>query len=63
MINLCLQNGGNSQQEKPLVASLIFILNYHKNWIMFMMISNIEFKRFQINLMLEFFLCLSLECL
>jgi hypothetical protein len=63
MKNLCLQNGGNSQQEKPLVASLIFILNYHKNWIMFMMISNIEFKRFQINLMLEFFLCLSLECL
>ncbi len=49
--------------KKPLVTSLIFILNFQKNWIRFMMISKIELKRFQINLMLELFMCLRLKLL
>jgi len=30
MALLCLQNGGHSPQQKPLVTSLIFILNLKK---------------------------------
>ncbi len=37
-------------QKEPLVTSLIFILNFQKHWIRFMMISKIELKCFQINL-------------
>jgi hypothetical protein len=43
--------------------SLIIILKFQKNWIRFIMISNIECKSFQINLMLELFMCLMLEFL
>jgi hypothetical protein len=53
---LCLQNGGNSPPKKPLVTSLVFVLNFQKNWIRFMMISKIEIKCFQINLMLKLFM-------
>jgi hypothetical protein len=42
--------------KKNLVTSLIFILRFEKHWIRFMMISKIELKCFQINLMLELFL-------
>jgi len=42
--------------KKPLITSLIFILKFQKHWIRFMMISKIELKYFQINLMLELFL-------
>jgi hypothetical protein len=38
-------NVGNSPPKKPLVTSLIFILNSQKNWIRFMMISKIELKQ------------------
>jgi hypothetical protein len=60
---LCFQNGGNSPPKKPLVTSSIFILNLKKNWIRFMMISKIKLKCFQINLMLELFMCLRLKLL
>ncbi len=40
---LCLQNGGNSPPKNS-VTSLIFILNFQKNWIGFMMISKIKFS-------------------
>jgi hypothetical protein len=63
MAFLCLQNGGNSLPKKHLVTSFIFILKFQKHWIRFMMISNIELKFFQLNLMLEFFMCLRLELL
>jgi hypothetical protein len=43
------------------ITSLIFISKFQKNWIRFIVISKIEFKSFQINLMLEFFMCLMLE--
>jgi len=46
-----------------MVTSLIFILKFQKHWIGFMMISKIELKRFQINLMLELFMLLRLELL
>jgi len=46
-----------------MVTSLIFILKFQKHWIGFMMISKIELKRFQINLMLELFMRLRLELL
>jgi len=49
--------------RKPLVTSLIFISKCQKNWIRFTMILKIEFKCFQINLMLELFICLRLELL
>jgi hypothetical protein len=49
--------------KKPLFTSLIFILKFQINWIRFMMISKIELKCFQINLILEIFLCLRLELL
>ncbi len=45
------------------VASLIFVLNFQKTWIRFIMISKIKLKSFQINLMLELFMCLMLESL
>jgi hypothetical protein len=45
--------------KKSLVTSLIFILN----WIRFMMISKIEIRCFQINLMLEFLMWLKVELL
>jgi hypothetical protein len=41
--------------KKNSFTSLIFILNFQKNWIKFAMISNIKFKSFQIDLMLRFF--------
>jgi hypothetical protein len=50
---LCLQNGGNSPWEKTSITSLIFILKFQKNWIRYIMMSNIELQSFQINLMLE----------
>ncbi len=44
-----------------------YIINIYfklkKNWIRFMMISKIELKCFQMNLMLELFMCLSLKLL
>jgi hypothetical protein len=46
-----------------LVTSLIFILNFQKNWIRFTIISKIKLFFFQINLMLELFMCLMLELL
>jgi hypothetical protein len=49
--------------KKLLVTSLVFILNFQKNWIRFMMIPKIEVKCFQINLRLELFICLTLELL
>jgi hypothetical protein len=61
--SLCLQNGKISPNQNLLVMSLIFILNFQKNWIRFMMISTIELKSFQINLVLELFMCLRLELL
>ncbi len=51
-----------NHKKKPLVTSLIFILDFQKNWIRFM-ISKIELKCFQIKLMLEMFMCLRLELL
>jgi hypothetical protein len=41
----------------------MFILKFQKNWIKVTMISNIKLKSFQINLMLELFICLILELL
>jgi len=59
MALLCLQNGGNSPQKKNSFTSLINIyFLFSKNWIKFIMISKIELKSFQINLMLELFMCL-----
>ncbi len=58
-----LQNGGNVPLKKHLVTSLIIILVFQKNWIRFMMISKIELKCFQINLVLELFMCLRLQLL
>jgi hypothetical protein len=49
--------------QKKSVASLIFVLNFQKTWIRFIMISKIKLKIFQINLMLELFMCLMLELL
>jgi hypothetical protein len=49
--------------KEPLVTSLIFILKFQKNWIRFMMISDIELKCFKINLMLDLFMCFRLELL
>jgi hypothetical protein len=60
---LCLQNVWNSPQKKHVVISLIFISKIQKNWIRFMVISKIELKLFQINLMFKFFMCLKLELL
>ncbi len=47
--------------KKPLITSLIFILFY--KWIRFIMISKIQLKSFQINLMLKLVMCLWLELL
>jgi hypothetical protein len=44
--------------KKNLVTSLMFILNFQKKRIKFIMISNIKLNFFQINLMLELFKCL-----
>jgi hypothetical protein len=55
MALLCLQNGGNSPSKKHSITSLIHILNFQKNWIRFIMISNVELKKFQINFMLKLF--------
>jgi hypothetical protein len=49
--------------KKLLVTSLVFILNFQKNWIRFMTIPKIEVKCFQINLRLELFIFLTLELL
>jgi len=49
--------------KKHTVTSLIFILNFQEKRIRFIMISNIELKSFQINLMLELFMCSMLESL
>jgi hypothetical protein len=49
---------------KKIFGNIINIyLKFQINWIRFMMISKIELKCFQINLMLEFFMCLRLELL
>ncbi len=48
-------------KKKISIISLIFISKFQKNWIRFIVISKIEFKNFQINLMLEIFMCLMLE--
>jgi hypothetical protein len=45
------------------VTSLLFILNFQKNWIRFIMISKIKLKKFQVNLMLKLFIYLMLELL
>ncbi len=50
-------------QEKHLVTSLIFSLIFSKKKKRFIVISNIKLTSFQINLMLEFFMCLRLELL
>ncbi len=42
--------------KNPLATSLIFILKFQKHWIRFMMISKLELKYFQINLMLQLFM-------
>jgi hypothetical protein len=49
--------------KKNLVTSLLFILKFQINWVMFIMISKIKHKIFQINLILELFICLILEWL
>jgi hypothetical protein len=49
--------------KKNSVTSLIFILKFQKNWIKVIMISKIKLKIFQINLMLELFICLTLKLL
>jgi hypothetical protein len=49
--------------KKPLDTSLIYPLKFQKYWIRFMIISKIELKCFEINLMLELFMCLRLELL
>jgi hypothetical protein len=41
----------------------IFVLNFQENWIRSVMISKIELICFQINLMLELFMCLRLKLL
>jgi hypothetical protein len=43
--------------KKKSITLLIFILDFQKNWIRFIMILKIKLKIFQINLMLEFFVC------
>jgi hypothetical protein len=50
-------------KKKPLVKSLIFILNFLIDLINFVMISTFELKRFQINLMLDLFIGLGLKLL
>jgi hypothetical protein len=55
---LCLQNGGNSPQKIFNYINIYF--NVLKLLDKFLMISNIELKIFQINLMLELFMCLRL---
>ncbi len=50
-------------KNKTFGTWLTFILNFQKNWIRFMMISNIELKWFQIDLMLELFICWRLKLL
>jgi len=53
---LCLQNDGNSPQKTYLVTSIIFTLMFFLKKII--VISNIELKSFQINLILELLMCL-----
>ncbi len=50
-------------EKKPSITSLIFILDFQKKLIRYIVISNIELKSFQINLILELFMCLMLELL
>jgi len=49
--------------EKKFNNIINIILKFQKDWIMFIMISKIKLKSFQINLILEFFMCLMLELL
>jgi hypothetical protein len=49
--------------KKNSITLIIFILNFQKNWIRFIMISNIKLKSFQIILLLELFMFLMLELL
>jgi hypothetical protein len=55
-----LLNGGNSPQF-VFTSLVFFLINFF--WIRFIMISKIKLKFFQINLMLELFMCLMLELL
>ncbi len=47
--------------KKNSITSLIFNLNFQKNWIWLIIILKIKIKKFQINLMLELFMCLMLD--
>jgi hypothetical protein len=58
-----LQIDENSPQRKPLVTSLVYIFILKNHWIKFMMISKIDLKCFQINFMLNVFMCLRSELL
>jgi hypothetical protein len=53
----------NSPQKKHSITSLIINFNFQKKKIRLIMISKIELKNFQINLMLEVFVCLKWELL
>ncbi len=58
-----MQIDENSPQRKPLVTSLVYIFILKNHWIKFMMISKIDLKCFQINFMLNVFMCLRSELL
>jgi hypothetical protein len=49
--------------DKKINNIINIILNFQKNWIMFIMISKIKLKISQINLILKLFMCLMLELL
>jgi hypothetical protein len=48
---------------KKSITLLIFILNFQKNWIRFIVISKIRLKSLKINLMFKIFMCLMLHLL
>jgi hypothetical protein len=50
-------------QKKTFGYIINIYFKFQKIWIKFMMISEIEFNCFQINFMLELFMCLRLELL
>jgi hypothetical protein len=58
-----LQNDENSPKKKPFDYIINIYFKFQKNWIKFMMISEIEFNCFQTNFMLELFMCLRLKLL
>jgi hypothetical protein len=61
---LCLQNGGNLPPEFFFFCYLINIyFKFFKSLDRFIVISKIKLNMFQINLMLELFMCLKLELL